>query len=108
MAALVHHLWSYINGRFNSRCYGFNCPCAGGTTPPSFIGNDYYCESGTADTHSISSCYFDDPLWDGTGCITSRCCDNITLPWFYRQLNGTTTSAIEARVYLLRESNKMM
>ena len=34
----------------------------------------------------------------GAGCITSRYCDNTTQPWFYRQLNGTTTSAIEARI----------
>ena len=38
---------------------------------------------------------FNDPLWDRAGC---RCCDNPTQPWFYRELNETTTSDIEARI----------
>ena len=37
-------------------------------------------------------------LWGGSGCITSRCCDNPTQPWFYRELSGTTTSSIETRI----------
>ena len=94
-----NHIWSYVNGRYDSRTDNYNCPCAGGAyTSPPFVGTDYYCESGAADTHSTSTYYFDDPLWDGSGCITSRCCDNATQPWFYRQLSGATTSDIEARI----------
>ena len=39
-----------------------------------------------------------DPLWDGSGCITSNCCGNPTQPWFFRRLSEATTSDIEARL----------
>ena len=42
--------------------------------------------------------HFDDPLWDGPGCIHSNCCSVPNQPWFYRQLNETTSANIEARL----------
>ena len=42
--------------------------------------------------------YFNDPLWDRSGCITSNCCDIPNQPWFYRELWRTSTSDIEARL----------
>jgi len=93
-----NHIWSYVNGHNDDGTRNdYNCPCADGNPPPPFVGTNYYCESGS-DTRSTSAYYFSDPLWDGAGCITSRCCDNYTQPWFYRQLNETTTSDIEARI----------
>ena len=94
------HIWTYANGRYDDLAHPYNCPCAvgGGFTPPPFVGNNYYCESGAANTLNCSAYYFNDPLWDGSGCITSNCCNNPTQPWFYRELNGTTTSDIEARL----------
>ena len=97
------HIWTFANGLYdglgdsNDR---YNCPCAPGSEYPSppFVGTDYYCESGTANTWNSNEYYFNDPLWDGSGCITSNCCDNPTQPWFYRDLNGTTTDDIEARI----------
>ena len=43
------HIWTYAGGRgerYNNR---FNCPCSvhGGIKPPPFVGNNYYCESGS-------------------------------------------------------------
>ena len=37
---------------------------------PSFIGNDYFCESGNPDPNGNVPVLFyaDDPLWDGKGC----------------------------------------
>jgi len=94
-----NHIWSYVYGRYDNITAHFSCPCAGGGfTPPPFVGDNYYCEAGATDTIDHGTYYFDDPLWDGAGCITSRCCDNPTQPWFYQQLNGTTTSDIEARI----------
>ncbi|XP_065893338.1 uncharacterized protein [Dysidea avara] len=93
------HIWTFANGQFdNSHLY--NCPCAPGSVYPSppFVGTNYYCESGTNNTYSTSAYYFNDPLWDRSGCITSNCCDNPTQPWFYRELSGTTTDDIEARI----------
>ena len=97
-----NHIWTYVNGQYDNYTHLFNCPCASnsGYTPPPFLGTNYYCESGVTDNHNFTSSayYFNDPLWDGSGCITSRCCDNTTQPWFYRELSETTTSDIEARI----------
>ena len=99
------HIWSYTAGSFDNHTGGnltsYNCPCAvdGGTCPPSFVGTDYHCESGATDGGSYNSYFFDDPLWDGSGCITSRCCNNCSQPWFSKDLGGATTSDIEARLY---------
>ena len=59
------HIWTggWTEARLDSR----GCPCNSGSyapLPPSFVGNDYYCESGTYNTIS-AMVYVDDPLWDG-------------------------------------------
>jgi len=95
------HIWSYTIGRFDNHTETwYNCPCAvgGGSAPPPFVGTNYYCESGAADVYNSSAYYFNNPLWDRSGCITSNCCATPTQPWFYQQLSGTTTSDIEARI----------
>jgi len=94
------HIWTYAAGNRDNGTSCCNCPCAvgGGPASPPFVGLNYYCESGAADSSPNEKYFFDDPLWDGSGCITSSCCDNPTQPWFYRQLSGSTTSDIEARL----------
>ena len=95
------HIWTYAVGRHDNRQAVFeNCPCAqgGGPAAPSFAGTNWYCESGGTDVRNSSAYYFDDPLWDGSGCITSNCCDTPNQPWFYTELSEATTSAIEARI----------
>ena len=52
-------------------------PCSQGsvqnTTLQSFIGNDYFCESGNPSTDSTwqAILYTQDPLWDGKSCSFS-------------------------------------
>ena len=98
------HLWTYAHGKWDNRTDpGFNCPCAtaigGGPQPLSFVGANYYCESGSIATGNKTGYYFNDPLWDGLNCYRSiDCCNIPTLPWFYRELDETTTSYIEARM----------
>ena len=94
------HIWSYVAGIFDNQTHISNCPCAlgGGRSPPPFVGTDYYCESGNTDKGHHSDYHFHDPLWDGSGCITSNCCANSMQPWFYHELSGKTTSNIEARI----------
>ena len=45
------HVWTYASGVSDNYDYSgkYNCPCAThpGPSPPAFVGNDYYCESGT-------------------------------------------------------------
>ena len=91
------HIWSYANGDYDNG--GIYCPCDGtGDTAPSFIGSNYYCESGRGSTDDHAAYHFDDPLWDGSGCIYSNCCSVPNQPWFYRQLNEMTSANIEARL----------
>jgi len=94
------HIWTYDVGLYDNRTHSYNCPCAvgGGYSPPPFVGTNYYCESGTAGSYRSSQYYFNDPLWDRSGCITSKCCSNTTQPWFYRDLSKVTTEDIEARI----------
>ena len=99
------HIWTYAIGPTD---YGnvpcCNCPCAAipGSAPPSFVGNNYYCESGTGNTYSDSAYYFSDPLWDGAGCSASNtCCSNTNQPWFYYHLSDLTQEDIEARICLV-------
>ena len=57
------HIWTL------AAAHSSDCPCnsaGAGAQPPSFVGSDYYCESGG------------DPLWDGEGCDGNEapCCKN--------------------------------
>uniref|UniRef100_A0A1X7T8F5 Uncharacterized protein n=1 Tax=Amphimedon queenslandica TaxID=400682 RepID=A0A1X7T8F5_AMPQE len=67
----------------------------------SFIGNNYFCESGNPYSSPSSTLYTSDPLWDGYGCssIESPCCNVPGIPWFHRNYGSTTTTDyIELRV----------
>ena len=68
------------------------------TRPPSFIANNYYCESAALYKPHYNIYFFNDTLWDGAGCIGGTCCDDTTQPWFYCQLSQTTRDDIEARI----------
>ena len=99
------HVWTLMAGLFDSRNHNANCPC---NTPPSgsqhvqsFVGSNYYCESGNSHDTWTGTLYTGDPLWDGQGCGTNEtvCCSAPGLPWFHRDYgNVTTTDYIELRV----------
>ena len=95
------HIWTYASGRGEKFLNTWNCPCTvpDAFQPPSFVGNDYYCESAYwYHSHLIYGTYFfNDTLWDGEGYV-DNCCDDNTQPWFYCQLVQTTESDIEARI----------
>ena len=91
------HIWSYAAGQSDSGT--INCPCAlnAGRAPPSFVGPDYYCESGTH-TSPSEQWYTSTPLWDGKGCYSgSNCCNPTHAPWFRKFLKVEATSDIEVR-----------
>ena len=96
------HLWTYAIGytdKTNNRVS--NCPCSQfpGTSPSSFVHENYYCESGNDGQPTVSNVFTDDPVWDGEGCSNdNNCCSDVNLPWFHRQLPLTTTEDIEARL----------
>ena len=93
------YIWTFASGRGERYNSDFNCPCSvyGGYSPSIFVGNDYYCESGSVYRANYTIYFFNDTLWDGAGCV-DNCCDNTTQPWFHHQLNQTAQDDIEARI----------
>ena len=89
------HIWTLAADLRES---GSGCPCKGGESPPSFVGANYYCESGYNGTvRPPSVLYTSDPLWDGAGCESEgNCCS--TAPWFTVDLVNPTNDDIEVRI----------
>ena len=107
------HVWTFAAG-LHKRTGEFidsvgRCNDAGSPLPPTFVGNDYFCESGNPRHIQMSPppptpppnppFYSADPLWDGDGCDTTiTCCVFNTPPWFHKQLSDLSTDDIEMRV----------
>ena len=94
------HIWTYVVG-LTDHGHIESCPCSPNSevNPPSFLGSNYYCESGTGNSFYHETYYFSDPLWDGSGCSSGNtCCSNNNLPWFQYQLSEMTQDDIEVRI----------
>ncbi len=102
------HIWSFVAALDEVQTHTTTvCPCfnISSTPSPSFVGEDYFCDTGSSDSFQ-SILYSDDPLWDGDGCGgTNMCCSFNNPPWFYKRLPQTTTDDIEVRVCRDEESN---
>ena len=107
------HVWTLMAGFSSAGIHAwagyndarYNCPCSPGSpqksTLQSFIGNDYFCESGNPATDGtcLGTHFTSDPLWDGKDCSSEGdCCTAPGLPWFHKVLNTTTTDYLELRV----------
>ena len=96
------HIWSFAAGldEVGTRPQ-FNCPCtnSGRAVPPAFVGNDYFCDTGSKQRSQPGVFYNEDPLWDGAGCgPLNTCCSFNNPPWFHKLLPQLTTDDIEMRV----------
>ena len=99
------HIWTFATGVHEGYSIGDSsqvCPCANPNPAlypsPSFVGNNYFCESGT-ETYDGIQLYSSDPLWDGQGCgETTVCCSFNSPPWFTVELPTPTTDDIEVRI----------
>ena len=102
------HIWTFVNALYetdpNYVTY-WNCACTNVniTWPhrvPSFIGNNYFCDTGhDGPDWSGSAVYPEDPLWDGEGCgPTNTCCEFNNPPWFCTALPQPTTDDVEIRL----------
>ena len=102
------HIWTFAATLYeNDPTYRTEqaCPCTNTNFNwphriPSFIGNNYFCDTGNPGPgHSPTEVYQDDPLWDGEGCgPTSTCCQLNNPPWFCTTLPQPTTDDIELRI----------
>ena len=102
------HLWTYVVGLNANPLPDYylanQCPCtaAGSTsTLPTFLGNDYYCDSGNPSRNSYTLTeLYPDRLWDNSGpsCVSgSTCCDNPNQPWFKKKLAQPAKEDVEMR-----------
>ena len=102
------HIWTfaaYPSGNDNDLIYDGHlmelCPCSQPSLsippPPSFIGNNYFCDTAISD-YNNPQYYPEDPLFDGQGCEgESTCCSFNNPPWFSTSLPQTTSEDIEVR-----------
>ena len=81
------HVWTYAAYYFEQ--LSEQCPCATANgseshRPPSFVGDDYYCETGLTGNGNNIRIIWEDPLWDGKGCTQpeNHCCERYG--WFHR------------------------
>ena len=99
------HMWTFANG-FNEDSSGSCvCPCTPNAplshiTVPTFVGQDYFCESGTSSGNAFAHLYSDDRLWDGDGCSVAgnTCCEFNNPPYFTRHLTNPTSNDLEVRI----------
>ena len=96
------HVWTYAVGlSTDGNDPKSNCPCAvtRGPDPPQFVGENYYCQSGSQLIPDHGT-YFNRPLWQVDGCTNAKnnCCANVGLPWFYRHFPYPEYDDIEVRI----------
>lgn len=97
-----NHIWTFVAtwSKDFVKLFYTRCPCAPfpGPPSPSFVGENYFCESGNTGLFT-NQWYLDDPLWDSQGCTSENsttCCDRGG-PWFTTTLSKETTDDIELR-----------
>ena len=103
----LQHIWSFAAAR-DEETHDVNniCPCIQPKlthtgTVQSFVGQDYFCDTGSATAVNPGSPQFYDmdPLWDGQGCGgNSTCCEFNNPPWFCKQLSQPITNDIDLRL----------
>ena len=81
------HVWSFAAGHGGT----FRCPCDNqdrsfAELPPSFVGNNYFCDGD-----------YNGALWDAMDC-TTNCCTFNNPPWFSVSLPAPTSDDIEVRI----------
>ena len=102
------HIWTFVTA--HSEASGataptFICPCTDDRISPSllqpvpsFVGNDYFCDTGS-NTFAQYIFYPNDPLWDGQGCGShNTCCTFNNPPLFSKVLSSTISDDIELRI----------
>ena len=102
------HVWTFVGAlnEIDNDFDGINsCPCSNTNATwayviPSFIGNDYFCDTGNRGPgYNFTAFYPNDPLWDGEGYgSTSSCCEFNSPPWFCKSLPQPTTDDLEIRL----------
>ncbi len=99
------HIWTFVSASSeNPAEKRTGCPCSYDSWNyqlPSFLGSNYFCDTGNEGAESNSKTFLGDPLWDGKGCpSTSNCCQFNNPPWFYRELPQPTSNSLKLTIVI--------
>ena len=96
------HIWSFASAfgdAFVAQQPYFSCSSNNWPYSTSFVGNDYFCDTGSHASIVSLAFFASDPLWDGAGCgPSSTCCTFNNPPWFCKTLPQPTTDDLEVRI----------
>ena len=98
------HVWTFAAALHEHNSHRSSvCPCTNthNNQPPAvppFVGQDYFCDTGSENNHQ-NIFYTNDPLWDGAGCGQfNTCCTFNFPPWFLNEISPPTNDDIEMRL----------
>ncbi len=102
------HIWTFASSLYEddpSYLTSWNCACTNSRYNwthqlPSFIQNNYFCDTGNPGPgFSFTDYYGTNNLWDGAGCGSNNaCCQFNNPPWFKSTLPQTISEDIELRI----------
>lgn len=99
------HVWTFAAARDEVSTDAHICPCTNSegslsSSPiPPYVGDNYFCETGTSTSAQVGVFYASDPLWDGFGCGSgSSCCSETNPPYFCVDLGTEVTNDLELRL----------
>ena len=100
------HVWSFAAAISESVTENSICPCSNAgnfiidSAVPSFVKQNYFCDTGSHGQSHHGQLICDRPLWDGAGCgDQSACCEHQNYsPWFCANLKASVTEDLELRV----------
>ena len=92
-----------IEVRLCSYCQLPMCLPSSCLAAPSFVGEKYFCESGSTGPWEVQW-YLDDPLWDSQGCASGGTCCDRGGPWFTTTLSQEVSDDIEVGLCLNQPS----
>uniref|UniRef100_A0A1X7TDS2 Fibrinogen C-terminal domain-containing protein n=1 Tax=Amphimedon queenslandica TaxID=400682 RepID=A0A1X7TDS2_AMPQE len=99
------HVWTLMAGISEASASSRSCPCNTGSSVsvPSFIGNNYFCDSDNPSNTASPTLYRNNYLWSGNSIscrsLETACCAAPGIPWFHRDYGSNiTTDDIEVRV----------
>ena len=90
-----NHLWTYVVGLderlgfARQRCPRDRSNPNDRSYVPSFVGEHFYCETGFV-SGLQNRIAWEDPLWDGRGCLLSSSHSCERYGWFHRQISTTS------------------
>lgn len=107
------HIWSFVTALNELTNFDWLvCDCINSNHWPyslSFVGENYFCDTGNHQSSFTPITDSNDPLWDGEGCgHNNTCCGFRNPPWFKTSLPSPTSNHLEIRNCQLRRGYDTM